>query len=68
MPSSLKLLHIHLLKLSGCCCLHFEAPDAGEAELVNKSQFRKFYLRWELDHVSPGLEALHSHSSATGVP
>lgn len=64
MPSSLKLLHIHLLKLSGWS--HLEAPDAGEAELVNKSQFRKFCLRWELDHVSPGLKALHRGALGPG--
>lgn len=52
----------------GFVCLFvfsFSTLDAREAVFANKSQFRKLYLTWELDHVTPGLEALQSHSSAT---
>lgn len=70
MPYSLKLLYIHLLAVwflfVFVFVLHFQAPDAGEAVLANKNQFRRLDLRWELDHVTPGLWAVQSHSSATG--
>lgn len=52
----------------GFVCLFvfsFSTLDAREAVFANKSQFRNLYLTWELDHVTPGLEALQSHSSAT---
>lgn len=47
--------------------LHFQASEAGDAVLENKNHFGVLYLRWESDHATPGIQALHNYST-TGEP
>lgn len=54
---------VHLLNLPVFCI--FEAL-MQERQCLQIKPLRNLYLRWELDHDTPGLQSLQSHSSGAG--